>query len=234
MSEECPFPANLAEPTRRALNDAGFMCLDQLRSVSEAEIDQLYGMGPKALSQLREALAEQGMSFGGQRQEPRVETRQEQPYVAIPIKVPMREWGKAVALVGEVIGWLGEKGIGLAGAPFFRYWVIGDMDTAFDLEVGAPVAEAVAGDERVIAGAIPAGSYLTFTHRGHPDRLVQTLTAVEEWASSHGLEWNNRKEGESEVWGGRFEFYLTDPNVQPDPEKWAIELAYQLKDNSAQ
>jgi hypothetical protein len=35
--------------------------------------------------------------------EPKVEVRAEQPYVAIPIKVTLREWGMANALVGEVI-----------------------------------------------------------------------------------------------------------------------------------
>jgi hypothetical protein len=34
--------------------------------------------------------------------EPKVEVRAEQPYVAIPIKTTLREWGRANALVGEV------------------------------------------------------------------------------------------------------------------------------------
>jgi RNA polymerase sigma factor (sigma-70 family) len=76
------------------------------------------------------------------------------------------------ALVGEVIGWLSRQGIEFAGAPFFRYWTIGDMDREFDLEVGVPVASVVSGDERVIAGFIPSGSYATMVHFGHPDRLA--------------------------------------------------------------
>jgi hypothetical protein len=87
--------------------------------------------------------------------EPKVEVRAEQPYVAIPIKVTLREWGMANALVGEVIGWLGQRGLALSGAPFFRYWVIGDMDEKFVIEVGVPVESAVPGDGRVIAGSIP-------------------------------------------------------------------------------
>ncbi len=31
-------------------------------------------------------------------------------------------------------------------------------------------------------------------------------------------------------WAGRFEFYLTDPNEEPDPNKWEIDLAWKLRD----
>lgn len=56
-------PAALAKPARRALVGAGYAGLEQLTTVSEAEIGQLHGMGPKALEQLRRALAARGQSF---------------------------------------------------------------------------------------------------------------------------------------------------------------------------
>lgn len=61
-------PAALAAPARRALANAGYTSLAQLTRVSEAELLELHGMGPKALGQLREALAAQGLAFasGGQ------------------------------------------------------------------------------------------------------------------------------------------------------------------------
>lgn len=43
--------------------------------------------------------------------EPKVEVRAEQLYVAIPIKVTLKEWGRANALVGEIFEWLSQKGI---------------------------------------------------------------------------------------------------------------------------
>ena len=57
------FPVKLSAPAQRALDRAGYTRLDQLTQVSEAELMKLHGMGPKALSQLREALAARGMSF---------------------------------------------------------------------------------------------------------------------------------------------------------------------------
>lgn len=56
-------PAKLAAPARRALAQAGYLRLDQLTQLREAELRQLHGMGPKAIEQLREALAAQGWSF---------------------------------------------------------------------------------------------------------------------------------------------------------------------------
>ncbi len=66
-SHESDLPAKLAQPARRALAGAGYTRLEQLTQVTENEIMQLHGMGPKALGQLRHALAEKGLSFAGKR-----------------------------------------------------------------------------------------------------------------------------------------------------------------------
>jgi hypothetical protein len=60
---EGDLPAELAAPARRALVQAGYSRLDQLAEVSEAEIKQLHGMGPRALDQLRRALGARDLSF---------------------------------------------------------------------------------------------------------------------------------------------------------------------------
>ena len=62
---ESDFPAGLAKPAQRALASAGYTRLDQLTKVTEAELRALHGMGPKAIAQLREALAQCGHTFAG-------------------------------------------------------------------------------------------------------------------------------------------------------------------------
>ncbi len=57
------FPARLSKPAQRALAGAGYTRLEQLAAVSEAELMKLHGMGPKAIGMLRDALAEQDLSF---------------------------------------------------------------------------------------------------------------------------------------------------------------------------
>lgn len=58
-------PAGLGAPARRALAAAGYTSLAQLSAVAEADLLALHGMGPKALGQLREALAARGLAFAG-------------------------------------------------------------------------------------------------------------------------------------------------------------------------
>lgn len=56
------FP-KIGAPATRALEAAGYTNLKQLTKVTEAELAQLHGMGPKALGILREALQAEGLSF---------------------------------------------------------------------------------------------------------------------------------------------------------------------------
>ncbi len=56
------FP-KIGAPATRALEAAGYANLKHLTKVTESEIAQLHGMGPKALGILREALKAEGLSF---------------------------------------------------------------------------------------------------------------------------------------------------------------------------
>ena len=60
-------PTGLAKPAQRALAAAGYSRLEQLSEVSEAQLAQLHGMGPKAIEQLRRALAAEGLSFAAEK-----------------------------------------------------------------------------------------------------------------------------------------------------------------------
>ena len=60
-------PVELAAPARRALVGAGYTYLKQLTRISEAEVSQLHGIGPKAVDQLRQALAAKGLSFANEK-----------------------------------------------------------------------------------------------------------------------------------------------------------------------
>jgi DNA repair protein RadC len=53
----------LAAPAQRALMNAGIQNLRQLAKFSEAEIKELHGIGPNALTQLKQALKVNGLSF---------------------------------------------------------------------------------------------------------------------------------------------------------------------------
>lgn len=56
----------IGAPALRALTAAGYQQVEQLTQVSEAELLQLHGVGPKAIRILRETLAAKGLAFAGE------------------------------------------------------------------------------------------------------------------------------------------------------------------------
>jgi effector-binding domain-containing protein len=158
--------------------------------------------------------------------EPRVAERAEQPYVAIKALVSMQTIGTVLPQIHpEVFGWLRARGIAPAGAPFWKYNVI---DMTRQMEVGVPVAAAVAGDERVLADVLPAGRYATLVHTGHPSGLMDATAALLAWVKAEGLKWDMRETEDGQEWGSRLEIYETDPAEEPDMEKWETQLAFRL------
>ncbi len=57
------FPKGVGQPAIRALNGAGYFKLEDLAGANETELIKLHGMGPKALSVIRDALTAKGLSF---------------------------------------------------------------------------------------------------------------------------------------------------------------------------
>jgi effector-binding domain-containing protein len=152
--------------------------------------------------------------------DPTLEQRHEQPYASIAISANFQEWGAVNALIPELLAWLGDREP--AGAPFFRHRVIGGMTERFELEVGIPVTDPVTGDGRVQAGSKPAGTYVVLTHEAHPDSIAASHAALVRWADEHGIELART----GAAWDALFESYLTNPEEEPNQDRWRTELAY--------
>jgi effector-binding domain-containing protein len=163
--------------------------------------------------------------------EPHIVERGEQPYVAIKSSVTMETIGTVLPqLHPKVFGWLAERDIAPAGPPFWKYDVI-DMEREMVVEVGEPVAAAVSGDDRVMAGVLPAGRYVSATHTGHPSGLMEATAKLLAWAQDRGLSWDKTDAADGgEVWGARLEIYYTNPADEPDMDKWETELVFRLAD----
>ena len=102
------------------------------------------------------------------------------------------------------------------------------MDRLLEVEVGVPVTAAVDGADRVLAGVLPAGRYVTVRHTGHPDGLIDVIASLLEWARQEDLSWDMTKTPAGEQWRARLEIYETDPAVEPDMTKWTTQLAFRL------
>jgi|SRR5579859_7897512 len=163
-------------------------------------------------------------------EEPKIVERTARPYVAIKALVTMDTLGTAVPpLNGEVFRWLGARGIAPAGPPFWKYNVI-DMARGLELEAGVAITSAATSDERVLDGVLPAGRFATLHHVGHPATLMEATATLLAWAKARELHWDVSASPQGERWGCRLEEYLTDPQVEPDMNKWQTDLFFRLAD----
>ncbi|MHA6618382.1 GyrI-like domain-containing protein [Pseudonocardia sp. DLS-67] len=160
-----------------------------------------------------------------------IEERAAQPYVAVRRTITVQTFPEVADRLPGVFGWLAERGVAPAGAPFFRYLVI-DMERELDVEAGVPVTAPVDSDSDgdVLAGVLPAGRYATVTHTGHPDELIAVTGALLDEAAARGLTWDATETERGTRWGCRLELLLTNPAEQPDPSTWETELAFRLAD----
>jgi effector-binding domain-containing protein len=164
--------------------------------------------------------------------EPQIIKRPAQPYVARRTQVTMQELGSVIPqLLAAVYAWLREHGIAPTGAPFIRYRVI-DMRAKLDIELGVPIGQMVGSDDPLVADALPAGRYATLIYTDVA-RGIEANKALLDWGAQQGLVWDSWPEGSGEGFGARVEFYLTDPQDEPDLAKWETEVAIRLADDPA-
>ncbi|NRQ32284.1 GyrI-like domain-containing protein [Nonomuraea sp. NN258] len=153
----------------------------------------------------------------------------DRPYIAVRKAITMTTFGEVGDRIGELIGLLAERGVALAGPPFFRYHSIDMAEDRLDVEAGVPVAAPVDVEGDIVTGTLPAGRYATTGHHGHPDQLIGAIESFRKWAADQGLTWDMTEDGGTEHWGCRLELYPTDPRVEPDLNNWDIDLQFRLK-----
>lgn len=160
---------------------------------------------------------------------PQVAYRAEQPYMGIRTRVTMPELPNVIpSLIDELFGWLEARNIAPTGAPILRYYVI-DMAGKLDIELGLPVAEAQAGDERVQPAALPAGRYAALIYTGVQNGIAGNA-ALLDWGAQQGLVWDQHGTPQGNAFGGRYEVLIDGPDDDPDPANWDTEVAIRLAD----
>jgi effector-binding domain-containing protein len=113
--------------------------------------------------------------------EPKLEHRNEQPYVAVRVQVGIPFGELLGGFWSEANAFLADKGLAPSGPPFIRYLTT-DMDKKLDIEVGFPVASKVDGNDRFTTGVFPEGQYAVLLHLGHYDNLVAVTAKFLAWA----------------------------------------------------
>jgi hypothetical protein len=179
--------------------------------------------------------------------EPQVHERAEQHYACVHEHVTMASLATAIdSDMPRVFGWLAQRGVQPAKAPFVRYLTF-QADRQMEIEIGVPIGRDDAArvgaqahghhrgggthnDADVHVDLLPGGRYVTLTHRGHYEGLVAANAALQDWARAHDLEFDRTSWPDGESWAARLEIYTTNPAAEPDPAKWSTEVTYLLAD----
>jgi effector-binding domain-containing protein len=147
--------------------------------------------------------------------------------MGIRTQTPMKGMSKVVGkLFKEMNAWVKQQDVKPAGPPFLRFHII-DMEGEMDIEVGTPVAAALAGNGRVSAEVIPAGRYASLVYIGSG---YSGNKALVDWAKANGIAWDRWDDAKGDAFRSRYESYLTDPKIEPRKTKWEIEVAIKLAD----
>jgi effector-binding domain-containing protein len=132
--------------------------------------------------------------------------------------------------IAAIVAALAARGVTPAGAPFFRYLVIGPGMSSLTVEAGVPVDEPMDLGEEYFTDVVPGGKYAMTTHHGAPDGLYAATAAVLTWGEQQGVRWDRTETPDGEHWTGRLEVYRTDPRQEPDATKWETDLYFRLAD----
>jgi AraC family transcriptional regulator len=147
-----------------------------------------------------------------------VRTLPPQPALIIRSRIPR---SAIAATIGQSLGRIVPHALGagatLAGQPFARYPEFGiGMIT---IEVGMPLAAAVAGAGDIESITLPAGPAAVAMHGGSYEQLPDTYAALELWIAEQRLT----------AGGAPWEVYVSDPADHPDPADWRTEVFQPLR-----
>jgi effector-binding domain-containing protein len=117
---------------------------------------------------------------------------------------------------GRIAEVLAGQGVAATGPAFARYH--GPPGERIDLEVGFPVAAAIAPDGDVVPGELPTGRTARLVHAGGFDGLGGSWERLQGWIEAEGL----RASGD--LW----EVYVTEPSPDMDPAELRTELNWRL------
>ncbi|MDH3293170.1 MAG: GyrI-like domain-containing protein [Acidimicrobiia bacterium] len=129
--------------------------------------------------------------------------------------VPMAElpefFGRAFGRVMEAAI---SAGVSIVGPPVAFYPTM--PDETVHVEAGFPTSAPIEPDGDVHSLELPAVKAVVGLHVGPYEALESAYNRVMAWASEQGLQ----------PAGMMWEYYLTDPQAEPDPAKWETKVVW--------
>jgi len=125
---------------------------------------------------------------------------------------------KTGELFSKLIGYMQENGIQMTGPPFTKYYSW-DPEGETEMEAGAPVEQVVETQGEIQYVELPAVKVATALHTGPYEAVGPVYEAIEKFIEKEGLR----------VAGAVWEVYLTDPNTEPDPNKYKTQVYFPVE-----
>ncbi|HYQ57677.1 MAG TPA: SRPBCC family protein [Draconibacterium sp.] len=139
-------------------------------------------------------------------------------YAGIRKTVPFIEVSREMSdMYSEISIFLAQKEIEMAGIPFARYHLMDEEE--IDMECGIPIEEDMEGSAQVKVDIFPATICASLDYRGDYSNLQEGHLALQKWVEAHGFN----------LASAPMEIYLTDPQQEPDPEKWLTQICYPVE-----
>lgn len=141
-------------------------------------------------------------------------TRAEQPTAVIHETVKTNELPQFFARAfGQVYGAMQAQGVAPVGPPFALYF--GEPKETVEVEAGFPIGKKMKDEAGPVhGGKLPGGKCVHGMHVGPYETMMKTYHELIEYAGAKHLKPHH------EMW----ECYLSDPKLEPDPQKWRTEI----------
>lgn len=120
---------------------------------------------------------------------------------------------------GALMAHIQSTGESKSGQPLTIYHEYSEQDDKVTMECGIPMEVTSVGKEPVIISKVPGGKMLMVKFYGNYDNLGVAHGKFAEYMSSNGLV----------AAGSPWEWYITDPGLEPNPEKWETDIYYPIQ-----
>jgi effector-binding domain-containing protein len=138
--------------------------------------------------------------------------------MAIKATVSSNEVGARLGeLFPRLIDCVINSGIEMLGPPYSKYYSW-DPEGETEMEAGVPVS-GKAECEGVEYIELPACKVVTCMHIGPYEKIGPVYDAIQEYIKENGMKIN----------GAVWEVYITDPNSEPDPEKYRTQVYFPVE-----
>jgi effector-binding domain-containing protein len=132
-------------------------------------------------------------------------------------EVPVSEIGSVMQqAIPQLWSYAASRGA-IPRAIFARYYSVDPAHVSFD--VGVTIASPIEGAGEVEAKTLPGGEVAYTLYIGPYDGMQPAYQEIDAWIASSG-----RKSA-----GAAWEVYLSDPQSEPDPQKWKTEIYWPIQ-----